>query len=193
MEPPRPAAEVPGNQSHVQRIIRRLRSAIPGREALAEHRLLRPVARHMRSPRLWHLQHEAVARAVGIGLFWALASPLAQIPLAAAHSIWWRANIPVAVAMTLVSNPFTFAFWVWLAYGAGTLLVDAPPLVMPGRGTNLREWLMNVGEPVLLGMAMLAIGGSLAGYVIVKLGWRFHVVWKRQRRLKKSASTTINP
>lgn len=58
-------------------------------------------------PRLWHLQHMTMA--------------------AVAHSVWWRANIPVAAGATLLTNPFTVSFWLWLAYQAGSLLIDAPP------------------------------------------------------------------
>lgn len=169
------------------RMKRSLGKTMPARESLASHPLLRPVARQLLAPHLWHLQHEAVARGVAIGTFWAFALPFGQILAAAAHCVWWRGNIPVAAAITLITNPFTLGFWLWLAYEAGSLLVDAPPLIMPGNGTNIREWLQAVGEPVVLGFSMFAAGGSVAGYFLVKLGWRLQLGWKRRRRaaLKK--------
>ena len=62
--------------SRVKRMIRR---AVPDRDTLAAHPWLRPVAQRLLHARLWHMQHEAVARGVAIGLFWAFAIPLGQI------------------------------------------------------------------------------------------------------------------
>lgn len=188
---PQPAAKEE-RRSMAQRMKLSLRRSLPERGALAAHPLLRPVARHLLSPRLWHLQHEAVARAVAIGLFWAFAMPLGQIPLAAAHCIWWRANVPIAVATTFITNPLTLAFWLWMAYEAGTLLIDAPPLVMPGEGTSISAWLQAVGGPVVLGMAMFAIGGSVAAYTVIKLGWRLRLVLKRGRRARAKTGQSDN-
>lgn len=156
---------------------------LPQRSALAEHPMLRPLARHVLAPWLWHLQHEAVARGVAIGLFWAFVMPLGQIPLAVAHCVWWRANIPVAVVATLVTNPLTLGFWLWAAYQVGTLFVTAPPLVVPGQGTRLMDWLQAVGLPVVLGMGLFAIVGSLCAYGLIKFAWRVRVILHlRQRR-----------
>lgn len=156
---------------------------IPERAVLARHPMLRPVAQHLLSPRLWHLQHEAVARGLAIGIFWAFVMPIGQIPLAAAHCVWWRANIPIAVAATFLTNPLTLGFWLWLAWLTGGLFIDAPPLVMPGQGTGLLAWLQDVGKPVVLGMGLFAFGGGLASYVAVKLGWRAAVALRRRQRL----------
>jgi uncharacterized protein len=169
------------------RLLRRLRESLgrylPERTQIAGHPMLKPIARHILSPRLWHLQHEAVARGLAIGLFWAFVMPLGQIPVAVAHCIWWRANIPVAVAATLVTNPLTLGFWLWAAYGTGTLFLDAPPLVMPGQGTVLIDWFQSMGRPVMLGMLLFAVCGSTSAYIAAKLLWRWRVGWLwRQRR-----------
>ncbi|MBL0423294.1 DUF2062 domain-containing protein [Ramlibacter sp. AW1] len=160
---------------------------MPERDALARNPMLRPIARHLLAPRLWHMQHESVARGVAIGLFWAFVMPLGQIPLAVAHCIWWRANIPLSVVSTLVTNPLTLGFWLWAAYQVGIRFVDAPPLVMPRQGTSLLEWFSAVGTPVVLGMAVFAIGGSLASYALIKLAWRIKVLLHlRHRRRRQS-------
>lgn len=171
-----------GKRSIGQRMRRSLGQTPAQRASLANHPILRPVARHLLAPHLWHLQRESAARGTAIGIFWAFAIPFGQIVVAAAHCVWWRANIPIAAAITLITNPFTIAFWLWLAYETGTLIVDAPPLVMPGQGTNIREWLQDVGGPVVLGMGIFAVGGAAAGYVLVKLGWKLRLVLKRRRR-----------
>ncbi|MEJ7932127.1 DUF2062 domain-containing protein [Ramlibacter sp. AN1015] len=163
---------------------------LPERKALAGHPMLRPVAKHVLAPWLWHLQHESVARGVAIGVFWAFVMPLGQIPLAAAHCIWWRANIPVSVLATLVTNPLTLGFWLWAAYRLGTVFVTAPPLVMPRQGTSLLEWLQAVGTPVFIGMGLFAVLGSIGAYALVKLAWRLRVVLHLRQRRRRSTRHT---
>lgn len=168
---------------------RRMRHSLgqrmPERDTLAGHPMLRPLAKYVLAPWLWHLQHESVARGVAIGLFWAFVMPLGQIPLAVAHCIWWRANIPLAVVATLVTNPLTLGFWLWAAYQTGTLFVSAPPLVIPGQGTSLTAWLQDVGTPVVLGMGLFALGGSLGAYTLIKLSWRVRVALHLRRRRRR--------
>jgi len=175
------------------RVRRSLHRRMPAREDLASHPLLRPVARHLLSPRLWHLQHEAVARGVAIGLFWAFLMPVAQIPVAVAHCVWWRANIPLAVAATLVTNPLTLGFWLWAAYQFGTLFIDAPPLVMPHAGTGLLEWFQALGQPVLLGMALFGGLGGTGAYVGIKLAWRLSVNWRWRARRRQAKPRQSKP
>ena len=161
------------------------------RDTLAAHRWLKPVAHHLQEPGLWHLQHEAVARGVAIGLFWAFALPVAQILVAAVHCVWWRGNIPVAAGATLITNPFTIGFWLWLAYKLGSLILGVSPqeaaasdavldAAAASAGFDAVAWLQRFGWPAVLGMAMFAVGGSAGGYVLVKLIWRWRVWFKRR-------------
>lgn len=188
--PSDPGARKDGRRSLRQRMRHSLGRSLPQPESLASHPFLRPVARHLLSPELWRLHHEAVARAMAIGTFWAFALPLGQILLAAAHCVWWRANIPVAMAATLLTNPLTLGFWLWLAYETGSLIIDAPPLMMPNESTGLRQWLQAVGGPVALGMGVFALAGAAAGYALVKLGWRLRRGWARRNAAGRS---TIEP
>ncbi|MDP2819354.1 MAG: DUF2062 domain-containing protein [Polaromonas sp.] len=164
-------------------------------QTLAAHPWLKPVAHRLQEPGLWHLQHEAVARGVAIGLFWAFAIPVAQILVAAAHCVWWRANIPVAVGMTLVTNPFTIGFWLWLAYKLGSLILgvtshdvidDSAVLqgVAISSGFDPLAWLQQFGWRAVLGMAIFSVVGSVSGYILVKLIWRWRVWFKRRSRLR---------
>lgn len=155
---------------------------MPTRETLSAHLWLRPVAHRLSDPKLWRLQHEAVARGLAIGLFWAFAIPVAQIIVAAAHSVWWRANIPVAAGVTLITNPFTIGFWLWLAYQLGSFLLDAAPHAPMPDGAGMLAWLTSYGGPAVLGMGIFAVVGSASGYVLVKLAWRARVWLKRRYR-----------
>lgn len=165
----------------------RWKLSIPDRQALANSRWLKPVAHHVLDPRLWHLQHEAVARGAAIGIFWAFCLPVAQILVAVLHSVWWRANIPVAVGATLITNPFTLGFWLWLAYQTGGFFMDAPPPEPFARGDSIMDWAASFGGPTLMGMGIFAVAGSVSAYVAVKQGWRLRI-WLRlhSRRARQS-------
>ncbi|WP_431098834.1 DUF2062 domain-containing protein [Polaromonas aquatica] len=160
----------------------RLKASVPTREVLVANPWLRPVAHRLLEPQLWRLQHEAVARGVAIGIFWAFALPFAQIVAAAIHSVWWRANIPVAAGITFITNPFTVGFWLWLAYQVGGLVLDAPPPIPMTDGAGIMAWLASFGGPAILGMGIFAVVGSTTGYLLVKLGWRIRIWFKRRRR-----------
>lgn len=168
-------------------LLSRLQGALPSRESLAAHPWLKPVAHRVLDRQLWRLQHEAVARGVAIGIFWAFAIPLAQFAVATANCIWWRANIPVAAAMTLTTNPFTIGFWLWLAYQLGSLVLDVPPPVALADGAGTLAWLTSFGAPTLLGMAIFALGGAVIGYFSVKLVWRLRVSLQRRQRQRSPA------
>ncbi len=165
-------------------------------ETLAAHPWLKPVAHRLEEPALWRFQHEAVARGVAIGLFWAFALPAGQILVAAAHSVWWRANIPVAAGITLITNPFTIGFWLWLAYQLGSLILGmsaedaavadaAYQAAAAAPGFDAMAWLAHFGWPAVLGMGIFSIAGSIGAYFLVKLIWRLRIQLKRRDRRRR--------
>jgi uncharacterized protein len=158
----------------------RFRQSLPKREELAQQRWLAPIADRILDRKLWTAQHESVARGVAIGTFWAFVIPFAQIIFAAAHCVWWRANIPVAAAMTFITNPFTVGFWLYLAYKVGSLFIDSPQPAKLADGGGILQWLSSIGWPAVLGMGIFAVGGAAASYLLVKLGWRLNL-WRKQR------------
>lgn len=182
---------VPLKSSKWTSLVSRLSKTLPSRESLAAHPWLKPVAHRLLDRQLWRLQHEAVARGVAIGIFWAFAIPLAQFAVATANCVWWRANIPVAAGMTLATNPFTIGFWLWLAYQLGSLVLDASPPDALAEGAGVMAWLTSFGAPTLLGMGIFALAGALIGYLSVKLVWRLRIGLKRRRRQKTIRTGTL--
>lgn len=172
----------------------RWRNAVPTRSALAAHPWLKPIAHHVLDPKLWRMHHESVARGAAIGIFWGFTLPAAQILVAVANSVWWRANIPVAVGMTLITNPFTIGFWLWLAYKAGSLVLDAPPLSLQqiGQSGGIADYVSSIGAPAILGMGMFAVGGSVAAYALVKIVWRLQFWLKHKTRANRRKKTALS-
>ena len=165
----------------------RLRNALPTREVLVEHPWLKPIAFRLLDPKLWRLQHEAVARGVAIGTFWAFVIPAGQFVASTAHCVWWRGNIPVAAGVTLVTNPLTIGFWLWLAYVTGSLVLGTTTGTLPPLHTdNIWQWVTAYGAPTILGMGLFATVGAAIGYGLVKIIWRIKVRFQRRSRLAKN-------
>ena len=82
--------------------------------------------------------------------------------------------------MTLVTNPLTIGFWLWLAYQLGVqVLGEAPDATAAGVAPS---WLTEFGWPTVLGMGLFAVGGAALGYAAVKLIWRLRIWLKRRAR-----------
>ena len=93
----------------------------------------------------------------------------------------------MAAGLTLITNPFTLAFWLWLAYMAGSTLLGSTgqvPDLVPAvsRAAEIMDWISNFGAPAALGMGMFAVFGAVLAYVSVKFVWRTRVWLKRRRR-----------
>lgn len=171
-----------------------LRRLLPDPEHLRAHRWLRWLAPAMQHPRLWRLTRRGVALGVAIGVFFGLLIPIAQIPLSAAAAIVLRANVPTAVASTLVSNPVTYAPLYYAAYRIGSAILgeeaprqDAAPAAPrePGALGWAAYWgarIAALGRPLLLGMAVMASVAGLAAWLLATWLWRLKVWWDWRRR-----------
>src|ERR1700741_3666612 len=101
-----------------QRLIHR---NTPSREQVLESRWLRPFAHRIAHSELWRFTRRSVPRAVFAGLFIGifLIVPGLQIVGAAVLAMPLRANIPIAAAMTFLSNPLTTPLFLLAAIDVG--------------------------------------------------------------------------
>jgi uncharacterized protein len=176
----------------------RFRALLPHPQTLASNPWLRWLGPALHHPRLWHMSRRGIALGAAIGVFFGFLIPLAQIPLSAAMAVALRANVPTAVASTLVTNPITFPPVYYAAWKLGGAIlgeagpppgagVPPPPADAAAQGNWLqRTWasLQRVGKPLVLGLAIFACGFGLLVYALVHLGWRAQVHFKRWRRTR---------
>ncbi len=176
----------------------RLRRLLPTRERIHENRWLRWLGPHLLHPRLWHFSRRGVSVGVGLGVFFGLLIPIAQIPFAAGAAVLLRANVPVAIGSTLVTNPVTFAPIYVLAHQVGGMLLgenDAQtpdfstqpkPVIAPDAHWWRKAWngFLALGKPLLLGLSLFAVVAGLLTYSMIMLGWRIKttLAWKRRKR-----------
>jgi uncharacterized protein len=174
-----------------RRWLRRWR--LPSAEEVQSYRSLRWLGPLLRRPWLWHFDRRSVALGAAVGVFFGFMIPVLQILFSALAALMLRANLPVAAAATLVSNPFTYAPIGVLAYRTGSALLGEP--ITPAEAAAIdrsaedvplapqswRERVGALGKPVALGLAVFATVGAALAWVTVNLVWLFAVHARRGR------------
>lgn len=175
---------------------------LPSPEKVSQNRWLRWLGPTLTQACLWQANRRTIALGCAIGVFMGLLIPLAQIPFAALLAVIFRANLPMAMASTLVTNPLTFAPIYFLAYklgnfilsrGESTLSDEAIDQQLAGVTTDAAslswfEHIGNVGAPLFTGLAILAVVMSVLVYFSVSLLWRLGVLIRQRKRRKNKAA-----
>ena len=169
-----------------------IRKHTPTREELAGNKYLRPIAHRFLSPELWRFTRRSVPRGVALGLFSAFIVPLGQIFLAAFLALPARANVPLAVLVTFVTNPFTLPFWLVVANRLGTFMlrVDQEMGGMANEELASGRWAwaidaFEVAGVTTFGFIVLSVVSAATGYIVASFVWRFMVARKRAKRLRR--------
>ena len=179
----------------------------PTKEELQRSRLLRPLGQRIWASELWRLSRRSVPACVAVGLFVGifLMIPGLQIVGAALVAVPFRANIPIAAAMTFVSNPATTPFFIIAAINIGNRLGFRADLAafqqLSGARAPLRDWaawLLSDAAPALVsGLTLIGLAAAFAGYWVSLVAWRLWIGSKWRSRLPRkidvadAAPTTI--
>jgi hypothetical protein len=163
-------------------LIQRLRALAPSRAQLEAKPWLRGLAPYLANPKLWHWSRRGVAAGMAIGLFIGLAIPVAQILLAAAAAVVLRANVAVAAAGTLVTNPLTIPPIYYAAYQLGAWSTGAPVPASFSLADPAMFWenLGAIGMPLFAGLGIAASVAAVAGYLLISQAWAWRVAAKRR-------------
>lgn len=173
------------------------RENMPTREQMEGNRFIRPFAHRVLKSELWRFTRRSVPRGVALGLLVGIIVPFAQILFAALLSATVRANVPIAAAMTFVTNPFTTpAIWVAAYWIGGWLLrIDAATGVAPVNTaieqTELQqalEWLTQAGIVTAFGLVVIAAVSAALSYLLSVWVWRWMTARKWARRRARRAA-----
>ena len=146
----------------------------------------------MHDGRLWHFNRRSIANAFALGMF-AMWMPIPfQMLFAAAMAIPCRANLPLAVALVWISNPFTIPLMFFGAYLFGIWLLQHEAQIIEFDISI--EWLTDslgqIWEPFLLGCLLLGLISAGFGYALVQLVWRMYILkMLEKRKLRKIGDT----
>jgi len=172
---------------------------------LRRRQLMRPLRHRLRVKALWSFEREATAKAAAIGVFFAIAMPIAQVIFALVAAVLLRANIVVAAASTLISNPVTLPIIYYWAYRTGAFLLGATAADTPADAVEgaeeaaeyalevthwfpaLIEWIPSVGPGLALGVAIFSLSAALIAYGTVQVVYKvWAVVASRRARTRAS-------
>ncbi len=176
---------------------------LPKKDSILSNKFIKWMGPTLLHPQLWHFSRRGVALGVGLGIFFGFLIPLAQIPVSAVSAAILRANVPTAIASTLVTNPVTFAPIYVIAYKLGNKLlgqkIDPKSLEEVSKGVTPQEdileieiiekdsniqKILSVSKPLALGLAIFAVVGSLTTYALILWFWW---VWVKIKRYKRRA------
>jgi uncharacterized protein len=165
------------------------RKYLPDPEAVRASRLVAAFGSWAQHPNLWHLNRRSVSGAVAIGLFSGLVPGPLQMLTALILAVPLKKNLPVALIVTLYTNPLTIVPLYVLAYGYGRLLLPGEQPPFPASFDmdwgDLGASLMALGKPLLVGLVALGCTLAAVGYVAVQLAWRAWVVAAWRARAKR--------
>lgn len=158
-----------------------------------EHKSLGIFGRLLDDPNLFHLNERSVPGAFAVGLFCAWIPLPSQMIFAAAFAIMFKVNVPISVLLVWITNPITIPPMFYFAYVVGTWITGAPTEEFEFQLSM--EWLLHelsaIGEPLLIGCAIIGVISSVIGYAVMKSFWnqrlsRFlHLKVERHQRDRK--------
>lgn len=164
----------------------------PSREEVLKSPWLKPFGKRIRRRGLWRFTRRSVPRGVAIGLFVGifLMVPGLQIVGAALASAPLRGNIPIAAAMTFLSNPATTPFFILAAINVGNRLgfhADVATFeVLANTHASVGRWLAwlvsDAAPAMVSGLAIIGLTVAFAGYWVSLVGWRWWVARKWRQR-----------
>lgn len=181
-----------------------LKRVLPRHETIRENRYIARFGSRLQHQNLWHLNRRSVAGGVAAGLFAGLipGSNPVQFTAGAALAVATHVNLPIAVFVTLYSNPFTIVPLYYLAFKIGQIAMFQNPGDMPELSFGLEgkgfmewlpaawDWLTSAGKPLLVGLPLLALFLGVIGYFLTDHAWRLGVKLQWYLRRRKRAHAT---
>ena len=178
---------------------------LPKKETILKNKIIRWIGPAMLHPQLWRFSRRGVALGVGIGIFFGFLIPLAQIPVSAISASILRANVPTAIASTLITNPVTFAPIYVIAYKLGNKLLGEKPdpksIAEVSKGITPSELpvetqeivkeknflieILGFSKPLLVGLGIFAVAGSITTYFGILWFWWIWIKLKRSKRKRR--------
>lgn len=172
------------------RFNRWLKRNSPSRESLEGNRWVGFAARR---PELWRLTRRSVPRGVAIGLLIGILAliPGVQMIGAALLCVPTRGHIPIAAAMTFLSNPLTTPFLVGAALEVGASLGFRSDFrtffELYNTSASIGEWFdwlaSDAAPGLIVGLAIIATLAAAIGYLVSSFVWTRVVNRRRSRQL----------
>ncbi len=178
-----------------------LSKRLPNHKTLEHDSALKGLRQYLHHTKVWRLNHTAISRAVFIGLLIAFLPLPMQMLLAAILAIFLRANLPVAVILTWITNPFTFVpinyfiLYVGKKMSGESNIENMPTPVtwhvdpLSLSWSTITTQLSVFSKAYLIGLPLVAFGVATLGYCVVRIMWYATVLstkhWRRYKRRRR--------
>lgn len=179
-----------------------LKNLLPTPEQILQSRSLKLFAPHLADPRLWQFNRHSLNKAVYIGVLSAFFPLPGQMLLALIGALIFRANVPMALGLTWITNPLTTLPIFYAGYYIGAKIIDVPMISLRLIGRMIADfslWVLSNGaNPFVtyrgtvsiaafcVGTAILAIVTSIICGLTFKAIWRYKTVssWQKRSQIK---------
>lgn len=161
---------------------------------LRDRPVMRWFARHFLDKQVWKPTQHTLSGGMAVGMFITLQLLPIQTPSAVILAAIFRVNIPIAIALCWLSNPFTIPFLAWLEYAVGkwflALYTTVPatpfPKQLPDSMVDAWVVLREHAPVMLMGGILVGAVGALISYVA---SWGVWEVGSRMEIAKKLRET----
>lgn len=134
----------------------------------------------------FNINRKMITRGIWIGLFWAFIPMPMQMLAVIAMTPFVRFNVPIAIAMVWLSNPFTMPPMYYIEYLTGNLILGREGI--PDLKLSV-EWFMNnmdaIFVPLYVGTAFYSIVVSTLIYFLINWLWIRSVKDEKDEKSKK--------
>lgn len=188
---------------------KRLKDLLPTPEKILESRSVKLFAPQLADPRLWHFNRHSLNKAVYIGVLSAFFPLPGQMLLALIGALIFRANVPMALGLTWITNPITTLPVFYAGYYIGAKILDVPMISLRIIGRMISDfslWIISDGaNPFVtykgtvsltafcLGLSILAIISSIICGLAFKAIWRYKTVTSWQKRQENASDKSSKP
>lgn len=167
---------------------------LPDHHTIKNQKSLKIFGTLLHDANLWHLNRKSVAGAFAVGLFNAFIPVPFQMWLSAAGAILFRVNLPLAVGLVWITNPFTIPPIFFGCYLLGTFVLgqESQDFNFELSWDFLVESMSTIGPALMTGSAICAVTFSVIGYLTMNLIWRSNVKsnWQKRLELRKQKHNT---
>ncbi|WP_201535769.1 DUF2062 domain-containing protein [Psychrobacter ciconiae] len=167
---------------------KRLKAMLPTPEKLMESRSLKYFAPHLADARLWQFNRKSLNKAVYIGVLSAFFPLPGQMLLALIGALIFRANVPMALGLTWITNPVTTLPVFYAAYYVGATILGEPMISLRLIGRMISDfslWILaDSANPFVTYQGSVSIAAFCLGLVLLAIvtsiicGLAFNAIWR---------------
>ena len=140
----------------------------------------------MLAAELWTPTRQRFAAGLAVGAFFAMIPVPFQMLAAAMIAYITRVNIPIAVAATWISNPFSYPFVIYAQYRLGCFMLSREPMHL--QSEHLLGEISKAPVPYFTGVFPSAALLAVVVYPLTLKAWDWGNEWIQNAKIKREAA-----